>query len=216
MFESHPIQEVKGTILLLMQVFTYKLNSNRYLLKYKARIIVYEDLQVLQPQDTYTTTLAVRVFQALMLITAYFDTINVFTNTYINDVIYVKYPDGFESPRYCQRLLQALYRLLCSLLLWFKDLSNILQKLGLLPIPKASYLFTNDKLIVFFYIDDIIVLCYPLHQRAYKEFKTHLLKAYNIRDIRELKQFLGIRVIQDRSKYKIWLYQDSYINKVLV
>ena len=42
----------------------------------------------------------------------------------------------------------------------------------------------------------------------------HLFEQYEMRDLRELKWFLGIQVIRDRLKHKIWLYQDSYIEKV--
>ena len=41
-----------------------------------------------------------------------------------------------------------------------------------------------------------------------------LYKHYEIRDLGELKWFLGIRIIRDRLKRKIWLCQDSYIEKV--
>ena len=35
-----------------------------------------------------------------------------------------------------------------------------------------------------------------------------------MRDIGELKWFLGIRIIRDRLKRKVWLCQDSYIKKI--
>jgi len=56
-----------------MWVFSYKLDKDRYLDKYKARLIARGDLCPLTDQDTYAATLAVRVFRALIAITAYFD-----------------------------------------------------------------------------------------------------------------------------------------------
>ena len=76
------------------------------------------DLQVSQFKDTYAATLAARVFRALMAMAAYFDldiqqfdAINAFTNTTINKLIYVRFPDGFYVPRQCLKLYKALYRL---------------------------------------------------------------------------------------------------------
>jgi len=37
---------------------------------------------------------------------------------------------------------------------------------------------------------------------------------YNICKLGELEHFLGIRVIRDRPNYKLWLLQDSYIEKL--
>jgi hypothetical protein len=37
---------------------------------------------------------------------------------------------------------------------------------------------------------------------------------FKLRDIGDLKWFLGIRVLRDRVYYKIWLCQDLYILKV--
>ena len=107
-----------------MWVFTYKLNKDGYLLKFKARLVVRGDLQVSQFKDTYTTTLAAKVFRALIAIAAYFnlniqqfDAINAFTNATINELIYVRYPAGYHVPGHCLILHKALYRLLRSPLL---------------------------------------------------------------------------------------------------
>jgi hypothetical protein len=45
-------------------------------------------------------------------------------------------------------------------------------------------------------------------------FRTKLFEHYEMRDLGELKWFLGVRVIRDRLKRKIWLCSDSYIDKI--
>jgi len=52
----------------------------------------------------------------------------------------------------------ALYGLKVSPLLWYKELTNILAKFGLKPVLGTNCLYTNGRLIVFFYVDDIAVL----------------------------------------------------------
>ena len=48
-------------IILLTWVFDYKFDHNGYLVRYKARICVYEDLQPATEQDTYTATVKMKV-----------------------------------------------------------------------------------------------------------------------------------------------------------
>ena len=56
-----------------MWVFTYKLDKDGFVIKYKARLIIQGDLQVLQFKDTYIATLAIYVFRLLIAIAIYFN-----------------------------------------------------------------------------------------------------------------------------------------------
>ena len=58
-------------------------------------------------------------------------------------------------------------------------------------------LFTNDWLIVFFYVDDIVTLCRKEHLPQLETFEKDLMAQYEIRSLGELNWFLGIRVIWD-------------------
>ena len=87
------------------------------------------------------------------------DAVNTFTNSKINEVIYIKCLDGFRVKGKYILLLQALYGLRQSPLLWYNKLTIILKKEGLRPVAKEPCLYYNDWLIVFFYINNIIVAC---------------------------------------------------------
>ena len=52
----------------------------------------------------------------------------------------------------------ALYRLKVLLLLWYKELTSILAKFGLKPVLGTTCLYTNRRLIIFFYVDNITIL----------------------------------------------------------
>jgi hypothetical protein len=56
-----------------MWVFSYKLDKDGFVIKYKARLVIRGDLQVSQFKDTYIATLAARVFKALIAIVAFFN-----------------------------------------------------------------------------------------------------------------------------------------------
>lgn len=74
-----------------------------------ARLVVRGDLQKFSVHDeTYAATLASRTFKVLMAITAYFDldtqqldAINAFTNSRIDEEVFIRCADGFKEPGFC-------------------------------------------------------------------------------------------------------------------
>jgi Reverse transcriptase (RNA-dependent DNA polymerase) len=223
-FKPVPESEAgKAFIIPTMWVFTYKFDSNNILIKYKARLVVRGDLQRNSKfQDNYAATLAARIFQALMAIAAYFDlemrhfdAVNAFTNSGIDEDIYIRFPKGYERLRMCLKLLQTLYGLPRSSLLWLKEFCSKLKELGIEQSLECQCLFFSSKLIIFFYVDDIAILYHRQDTEEYELFREKLLDAYEMREMGELQWFLGIRIVRDRMKRKIWLCQDSNIESMM-
>lgn len=75
-------------------------------------------------------------------------------------------------------------------------------------------MLNNKFLIILFYVDDII-LCY---KREFKEqvdtILQRLQERFALRVMLEVNWFLGIRIVRDRKLRKLWLVQDSYIDKL--
>jgi hypothetical protein len=69
----------------------------------------------------------------------------------------------------------ALYGLKISLLLWYKELTSTLAKFGLKLVLGTNCLFTDGRLIVFFYIDNIAVLFAKKDLLKLEEFEAKLL-----------------------------------------
>jgi len=164
----------------LKWIFTYKFDKEGYFMKYKACICVRGDLQPLSLQETYAATLAFRVFQALMALTAAFgleaeqlDAVNAFLNAALDEEVYCYFLEGYEEdPNYCLKLLWALYGLRRSPLLWLQELTAMLIDLGLQNISGEPCLFTNDDgIILFFFIDDFTLLYYPANTEIAQAFK---------------------------------------------
>lgn len=207
----------------LKWVFLYKFNQEGYLVKYKARICVRGDLQPISLQETYAATLAFRVFRALMALAAAFglkaeqlDAVNAFLNAELDEKVHCRFPEGFEGdPNDCLQLLRALYGLRRSPLLWLQELTAALFDLGLRNIPGEPCLFTDDNgIILFFYVDDIVLLYHPTKQEHAQHLKRALQQRFEIRDLGDLQWFLGVRVVRDIDNGKLWLCQDSYIEKI--
>ena len=111
-------------MIFLKWIFTYKTDSNDYLIKYKARIVVRGDLQDYDPQDVYAATLAAKMFRVLMtLVAAYhlktrqLDAINAFLNAHNDELIYCQMLDDYRLDEKIFRIIRTLYEQRKSFLL---------------------------------------------------------------------------------------------------
>ena len=68
---------------------------------------------------------------------------------------------------------------------------------------------------LFFFVDDIIIIYDRRHVSKVDEFQAKLFKRYEIRYLGKAQWFLGIKITRDRDLRRLILCQDSYINKVL-
>jgi hypothetical protein len=109
---------------------------------------------------------------------------------------------------------RALYGLKTSPLLWYKEFTKTLTELRLEPAKDAPCLWKNDKLLVFFYVDNIVLLAKPAHTAALDDFERKLLRKYEIRSLGELSTFCGIQTHRNRSTRSTWLLQPAHVDKL--
>jgi hypothetical protein len=105
-------------------VFIYKFDLARFLIKYKARLIVREDLKEITTKDVYVFTLIIKIFRCLMILTfvfdlqtKQFDVINAFLNVKTNRVIHMYMSNDFVINEKCLILIRVLYEFRKSSLL---------------------------------------------------------------------------------------------------
>jgi hypothetical protein len=82
-------------------------------------------------------------------------------------------------------------------------------------MSKINCLFVNDWLILFFYVDDIMIICLKENLNRMRFFEKLLMKRFEMRILKKLKWFLEIKIIWNRANRKIWLCQNSYISKIM-
>ena len=208
-------------IIPMLWSFLYKLDSDGYLIKYKARLCVRGDMQRLTLKDTYAATLAAKVFRAIMSMVAIFDldatqgdVQNAFVHSDLDEVVYCECPHGFRIPGMCILLLKALYGLRRAPKLWFQNYVQKLNSLGLKQITEEPCLFANDFMIIIFFVDDTLYINHPDHRQETKAIKEALSESYDFKDLGDVKWFLGVRILRDRPNRKLWLCQDSYVEKI--
>jgi hypothetical protein len=144
-----------------------------------------------------------------------YDATNAFLNANLPRTLYCYTPEGFQQNYGPLLLLQkALYGLKEAPLLWYQTFSEALTDLGLEAIPNTPCLYASKDLIVFFCVDDIVVLVHPNKVPIHSQFEKDLLAEFEFRLMGQLSWFLGIRVIRDRQAGLTWLLQDAHINKI--
>jgi hypothetical protein len=216
--------EAKGhQVLDCMWVYVYKLNKHGFFRKCKARLVVRGDQQPTDGQaDTYAATLAGRSFRALIAIATRFDlemkqydAVNAFVNASIDEVIYMRMPPGRRGAGDKILLLKkALYGLRKSPLLWQRHLTASLKGLSFNPVPQEPCVLINNGIIVFFYVDDIIVAYRRRQEGEAQCLITGFQERYKLSGGDDIQWFLGIEVLRDRKARSTWLSQSSYIDKI--
>ena len=91
------------------------------------------------------------------------DVKSAFLNGYINELVYVEQPPGFEDekkPNYVYKLRKALYDLKQAPRAWYERLRDFLLSKGFKMDKVNTTLFTkklgNDLFVLQIYVDDII------------------------------------------------------------
>ncbi|KAJ5202942.1 hypothetical protein N7449_005021 [Penicillium cf. viridicatum] len=207
-------------VLPMTWVFTYKFNSNGYLVKFKARICVRGELQVISSDEKRAATLAAKTARAIFAMVAAFglDTyqcgaISAFLNSSLEDEVSKQMPEGYRVSGKCWRLLRALYGLRKSPRLWQQEATRVF-KLGLTRVPENPCLFTADKIIVFSYVDDIIIVNHPTVRQEALRVREAIGHEWDLRGLGEAQWFLGIRIIRDKKQGKLWFSQDPYLRSM--
>jgi predicted GNAT superfamily acetyltransferase len=208
-------------IISLKWVFTYKTDSNDYLIKYKARIVIRNDLQMIDSQNVYAITLISKVFRVLMTLVAAFNlktrqlnAINAFLNAHNDELIYCQMSDDYRLDEKVIKVIWALYEQRKSSLLWLRMLITKCLEMRLQSMSKEFCLFINrNEIFMFFYVDDI-VFAYRADKKHAAELLINKLKdIFEMRDLDTLKFFLKMRVIQRLDV--IYLVQDAYAEKLI-
>jgi hypothetical protein len=205
-----------------MWVYVYKFNKHGQFAKVKARLVIRGDQQNKSiHESTYASTLAGRSFRTLMAIAAKFDleliqydVVNAFVNAELKQDIYMRMPRGYVKPGVILKLQKALYGLRESPLLWQRHLTETLSRIGFTPVPHEPCCFAKNGVLLFFYVDDIVV-AYQKDKKKEAESSINSIKAkYQLSGGGDLQWFLGIEIIRDRKRRLIWLSQSDYIDKI--
>jgi hypothetical protein len=87
-----------------------------------------------------------------------YDAVNAFVNAKLEEDVFMKMPPGHRRTGTILKLNKALYGLRKSPLLWQKELTRTIRKLGFEPVPHEPCCFMKNGIGMFFYVDDIVFM----------------------------------------------------------
>lgn len=202
----------------LTWVFKYKFDEWSHHVRDKARLCARGDLQG-TTFDTYAATVMACIFRFCCALAAafgmemeQFDVVNAFLNALLPYTMYVQAPEGFRQKGKVLRLLRALYGLKEAPMLWQAEFTASLSEFGLQSIPDVPCLYFDKKgVLVFFYVDDIVMIYHKKNKAHAQALKQRLFARYDMTTQGEVKWFLGIKIHRDRANKLIYLSQQEYI-----
>ncbi|WVZ98520.1 hypothetical protein U9M48_043950 [Paspalum notatum var. saurae] len=146
------------------------------------------------------------------------DVKSAFLNRYINELVYVEQPPGFEdpnNPNHVYRLSKALYGMKQAPRAWYERLRDFLIVKGFKIGRVDTTLFTkkmdDDLFVCQVYVDDIIFD--STNEEYCKEFGKMMATEFEMSMIGELTFFLGFQIKQ--LEEGTFIYQEKYTRDLL-
>ena len=139
----------------------------------------------------------------------------------LEEVIYMQQPEGFEvkgKENLVYKLKKSLYGLKQAPRQWYKKFDSFMMSHGYNRTTSDHYVFTkkffdDDFIILILYVDDMLIIGHD--SSKIDKSKRDLNKSFAMKDLGSTKQKLGMKISHDRKNRKLWLSQESYIEKVL-
>jgi hypothetical protein len=203
-------------------VYKVKHNSDGSISKYKARLVAkgYAQTHGIDYEETFVPVAKMATVRAVIAVAAsrgwllhQMDVKNAFLHGELQEEVYLDQPPGYEDmshPNYVCRLRKALYGLKQAPKAWHDKIAESLVTIGfrMSDADHSLYVHKSDEgiVVIIIYVDDLIVG--GDNEKEVEHVKCLLKQKFDMKDLGELKFFLGIEVI--RMAKGIWLSQRQY------
>ncbi|GKV03489.1 hypothetical protein SLEP1_g15779 [Rubroshorea leprosula] len=208
-------------------VFKTKLNPNRTVGRFKARLVArgFSQMPGVDFEETFSPILKPTT---LWLVLAFATTLewplrqldvkNAFLHGKLKEMVYMTQPPGFEDPKYPHYVCQlncSIYGLKQAPKAWCDTFTLYLLKMGFHCNQADSSFFVlhNPKGTAFLlvYVDDIVLT--TSSDDLLQNIISHLSREFALKDLGDLQYFLGIEV--DKFSGGIFLSQAKYAHDIL-
>lgn len=214
-------------------VFKIKHKADGSVERFKARLVATGYQQVEGEDFTHTFSPVAKLATVRVIISlatakhwplCQLDINNAFLHGYLEEEVYMRPPLGYDKAKTGEVCLlkRSLYGLKQASRQWNKELSKFLISLGFTQSKQDYSLFTRDLhgefVIILVYVDDMVLT--GTSQSQIDIVKQELHQAFTIKDLGDLKYFLGIEVIRNNSgtllsqrKYILDIIKDLNLDK---
>jgi len=210
-------------------VFDIKHDAEGKKTRYKARLVAQGFNQVpgRDFDETWAPVPNAATSRALFAVAAakgwevhHVDVKTAFLNATMDKEMYIKLPDGVESgePAEVRRLNLALYGTKQAGRLWGIKLNEELEQMGATRSTVEPCLYewhhpVHGRVFILVYVDDLIVAGESLAGVA--AIKSGISARFDVRDMGEVKDFIGMKVMRDKASKKLTLSNPGHIMNLL-
>ena len=210
-------------------MYRLKTENNGSQLRYKARLVVKgfnqkKDIdfeEIFSPMVKMSSIrVALGLVARLNLEVEQLDVKTAFLHGDLEEEIYMQQPEGFEvkgKENLVCKLKKSLYGLKQAPRQWYKKFDYLMSH-GYSRTSSDHCVFTrkfsdDDFIILLLYVDDMLIIGHD--SSKIDRLKRELSKSFAMKELGLTKQILGLNISRDRKNRKLWLSQESYIEKVL-
>ncbi|GAU50785.1 hypothetical protein TSUD_192210 [Trifolium subterraneum] len=210
-------------------VYKVKHKADGTIERYKARLVAkgYNQVEGIDYFETFSPVAKLTTVRTLLAIAAIknwhlhqLDVNNAFLHGDLQEDVYMKVPDGVQcdKPNLVCKLQKSLYGLKQASRKWYEKLTALLIIEGYTQAASDYSLFTlakgDDFTALLVYVDDIILAGNSISE--FDRIKAVLDAAFKIKNLGQLKYFLGLEVAHSKSgitisqrKYCLDMLKDS-------
>ncbi|CAM8948608.1 unnamed protein product [Rhodiola kirilowii] len=208
-------------------VFTIKKNVDGSLNRYKARLVAKGFTQTygVDYDETFAPVAKMNTIRVLLSLATnlnwplrQFDVKNAFLHGELNEEVYMNLPPGYKASTpgdFVCRLNKSLYGLKQSPRAWFGKFSKFMRKIDYKQSNSDHTLFLKHQhgkvTCLIIYVDDMVITGDDTDE--IERLQKQLASEFEMKDLGELKYFLGIEVARGREG--IYLCQRKYVLDLL-
>lgn len=210
-------------------VYIVKRDENGDVEWYKVRLVAkgFTQVQGIDYEETFAPVARLESWQYLIALATLsdweihqIDFDCAYLNGELDEELYMEQPEGFvtDAGKVCC-LCKAIYGLKQAGRTWFLTLRACLEDLGFVCRESGDVsIFVSRQrggalIILVVYVDDLTLMGNDL--TLIQQTKEALKERFKLKDLGELKHYLGIRVTRDRGSKLIYLDQERYIKDIL-
>ena len=207
-------------------VFKAKHNANGNVVRFKVRLVArgFSQAYGIDYFETYAPVAKLTTYRTIFALAAVeqreihgMDVITAYLLGKLDEEIYMMQPEGFaklgmKKDLVC-RLLRSLYGLKQAARVWNQKIHAFLVKIGFVRscADPCLYIDTKRNIYITIWVDDLLIAGKDGKQIAW--VKQQLSKEFEMKDLGELKHFLGMRITRTNGRTSI--DQNGYIRQIL-
>ena len=194
---------------------------------YKARLVAqgYSQQAGIDYNETFSPVVRFDSIRTVLSLASKFnlnvnhlDVSSAFLNGNLDETVFMKQPENFivdGKSSYVCHLKKAIYGLKQSSKCWHDSFSKFIQQLGFHQVHSDAciYVMKQDEkvCIIALYVDDLLIACD--NDIDINKLKCGLMSKYKMKDLGQIKQFLGVTIEQNDDN--IFIHQSEFTKALL-